>query len=134
MKKFFTTKPIAVDFALLILRIGFCGFMLVHGWGKLETLMGSEPIKFYNLFGMGAKASLALAVFGELVAPAFLLVGLFSRLAAIPGIIAMVVAVFGAHKDSIFGDGEHAFLYMIVFFVLLVTGPGKFSIDKTIYK
>ena len=57
-----------------------------------------------------------------------------TRLAAIPLIIAMSVAVFFSHHGRIFGDGEHAALYLAGYMALLFTGPGKISMDRLIGK
>ena len=70
------------DLSLLLLRLCAGGLMVPHGWGKLNRLMtGLEAgeVKFYNWMGIGTEASLGLAVFGELVAPAFIVLGLFTR-------------------------------------------------------
>jgi putative oxidoreductase len=60
--------------------------------------------------------------------------GLFTRLACIPLIIAMAVALFYAHKGDFFGAGEKATLYLFGYLALLFTGPGKISMDKLIGK
>lgn len=94
--------------------------------------MGDAEIKFFDI-GIGETASLALAVFGELVCAALLTLGLFTRFALVALVITMLVAVFGAHKGEILGDGEHAFLYLVAYVALLITGPGKFSADKALF-
>lgn len=132
MKKFLVTRLYAPDFAILLLRLGFGSLMAVHGWGKLGDLMNGGKIEFYDI-GIGETASLALAVFGELVCAALLTLGLFTRFALVALVITMLVAVFGAHKGEILGDGEHAFLYLVAYVALLITGPGKFSADKALF-
>jgi putative oxidoreductase len=106
----------ANDFGLLVLRLGMSGLMLTHGIPKL-------PI------GVGATASLALAVFGEVVAPAFLIVGFLTRWAAIPAAATMAVAAFVVHWSDPIADKEMALLYLIGFAVLIATGAGHYSID-----
>ena len=52
--------------------------MVPHGWGKLERLrtgLAAGEVKFYDWMGLGTEMSLGLAVLGELVAPAFIVVG-----------------------------------------------------------
>jgi putative oxidoreductase len=132
MKKFLVTRLFAPDFAILLLRLGFGSLMAVHGWDKLGDLMNGGKIEFYDI-GIGETASLALAVFGELVCAALLTLGLFTRFALVALVITMLVAVFGAHKGEILGDGEHAFLYLVAYVALLITGPGKFSADKALF-
>jgi putative oxidoreductase len=70
-----------------------------------------------------------LVVFAELFASILLLAGLASRMALIPLIINMLVAFFIVHAADPFANKELAFLYLIVYIALMITGPGKFSID-----
>jgi putative oxidoreductase len=68
-------------------------------------------------------------VFSEFFCSIFLLAGLFTRLVVIPMIVGISVAIFKAHNGEIFGDGEHAALFLTGFLVLLIVGPGKLSVD-----
>ena len=73
-------------------------------------------------------------IFAEFFCGVFILLGLFTRLACIPLIISMSVALFYAHKGDFFGDGEKATLFLLGYLALLFTGPGKVSMDKLIGK
>jgi len=42
----------------------------------------------------------------------------------------MGVAVFVIHHSDVFGEAEHATLYLSAYLVLLLTGPGKVSLDR----
>lgn len=126
--------PPTVNLALLILRIGVGLLMLTHGLDKFDTLVGGESIKFPDPIGVGATASLALAVFAELLCSIFLMVGFATRLAAIPLLITMMVAALVIHAEDPFGKIELALLYAIIYVVLLFTGSGAISIDRLIYK
>ncbi len=55
-----------------------------------------------NFMGIGSTASLALVVFAEFFCGLFIVIGLFTRLAAIPLIIASCVVVFKAHNMATF--------------------------------
>ena len=135
MKKIFSTRYTAnsVNFALLILRLSLGGLMIPHGYDKLMHFSKYASM-FANPFHIGTSASLALTIFAEFFCASFIVAGLMTRLAAIPLIIAMSVAVFYAHHGQIFGDGEHAALYLFGFIALLFTGPGKISMDGVIGK
>ena len=130
MKKLLSTKYSAAAFniAMLILRIGACGLMIPHGYDKLIHFT-SYKAKFMNFLGMGPTLSLALVVFAEFFCALFVLIGLFSRLACIPVIVAMCVALFKSHDGDIFGKGEHAALFITCYLVILIVGPGKISAD-----
>lgn len=116
------------DLALLILRLGFGGFMLTHGIPKLEML--SDPSQFGNPIGLGSTASLILCLIGEVVAPIFMIIGFKTKLAAIPAVLTMAVAAFIVHAADDLGTKEHALLFLLAFLVIFLAGPGKYSIDK----
>lgn len=135
MRKLLSTKYSAGAFsaAMLILRLAPGILMMAHGYSKLIHF-GEMQHKFMNFLGMGSTMSLALVVFAEFFCSLFLIIGLFTRLAAIPLIIATCVMVFKAHNGDVFGDGETAALYLTGYLVLLFVGPGRVSVDSMIGK
>lgn len=135
MKKLFSANYSAGAFnaAMLILRLSFGILMMSHGYQKLMHF-GDMQGKFMNFMGLGSSISLSLVVFAEFFCSLFLILGLFTRLAAIPLIIATCVMVFKAHNSDVFGDGQTAALYLTGYIVLLFVGPGKVSVDGMIGK
>ena len=135
MRKLFSTKYSAGAFsaAMLILRLSFGILMMMHGYDKLINFSTLQH-KFMNFMGIGSTMSLALVVFAEFFCSLFLILGLFTRLAAIPLIIATCVMVFKAHNAEVFGDGQTAALYLTGYIVLLLVGPGRISVDSMIGK
>ena len=135
MKKLLSTKYSAGAFnaAMLLLRVGTGVLMMNHGYGKLMKF-GSLQHKFMNFLGLGSTISLSLVIFAEFFCSMFLILGLFTRLAAIPLIITMCVVLFKVQNRDFFGDGEVVALYLTAFLVLLIVGPGKVSVDGMIGK
>ncbi len=133
MKKLFSANYSAgaVNAAMLILRLSVGILMMMHGYDKL-THFSEYQAKFMNFMGIGTSASLALVVFAEFFCSIFLILGLFTRLATIPLIIATCVMVFMAHKGDVFGEAQTAALYLTGYIVLLFVGPGKASVDGMI--
>jgi putative oxidoreductase len=131
MKKLLSTKYSAGAFntAMLLLRVGLGVLMMMHGYNKLVHFTDKQHT-FMNFMGIGSTMSLALVVFAEFFCSLFLILGLFTRLATIPLIIATLVMIFKAHKGDILGEGEHAALYLTGYLVLLLVGPGKISVDN----
>ena len=123
-----------VSMALLLLRVVIGVFMLTHGLGKLEKLFGSEPIQFPDLFGMGGTATLALAVFSEVLCSILLILGLATRVAAIPLLITMLVAAFIIHAEDGFSKQELPLLYAVIYLFISIIGAGKYSLDYLIFK
>lgn len=123
------------DYGLLILRLVF-GFSMIygHGFGKLTRLFGTEEIRFADPFGLGPAASLALAVFAEVLCSLLIMLGLFTRAALIPLIITMATAFFVAHFNDEFGQQEKVILFGFAFLSLFFTGPGRFSMDAQMQK
>ena len=117
------------NLALLILRLGFGGFMLTHGIPKINRLFES-PIKFADPFGIGETPTLILTIIGEVVAPIFIIIGYKTKWAAVPSIITMAVAAFVIHAKDDLSTKEHALLYLIVFVAIILAGPGKYSVDR----
>ena len=115
--------------ALLIARIGIAGLMLTHGIPKLISLFSEGPVQFMPVMGMSAEFSLALAVFAEVFCSVLLLVGFATRLAVIPLITTMLVALFLVHSADPFAKQEPALHYLLVYIVLLLAGSGKYSLD-----
>lgn len=115
------------DLALLLLRVGFAGFLLTHGFAKLGML--SHPADFPNPIGVGSTFSLVLALIGEFVAPIFILVGFKTKWAAIPSMITMGVAAFIIHAQDDLATKEHALLFFFAFFAIFLAGAGKYSVD-----
>lgn len=123
-----------ISLALLVLRLVVGVFMLTHGYGKLQTLIGEGPIKFADPIGIGHAASLTLAVFAEVMCSVLVIFGVTTRFAAIPLIITMLVAAFITHAPDAFGKKELPLLYASVYVAILLAGAGKYSVDYIVFK
>ena len=115
---------------LPLFRICVSLMMLTHGWAKIMKLTAGGEIKFYNFMGMGPEISLALAVIGELIAPLLIIVGYQTRYAAFFAAFTMGVAAFIVHGADPLGEKELALFYFLSFFMIMLTGPGAYSLDK----
>ncbi|HEY1025116.1 MAG TPA: DoxX family protein [Sphingobacteriaceae bacterium] len=122
------------DIALLVARVTIAILMLVHGLPKLQMLFSGEPVQFPGVFGTTPEVSLALAVFAEVLCSVFLLAGLGTRIAAVPLIITMLVAVFMIHSADPFGKKELGIHYLATYVILLVAGSGRYSVDYVLQK
>ncbi|MCL2097621.1 MAG: DoxX family protein [Bacteroidales bacterium] len=124
------THNTPISIILLILRIAFAGMLLTHGWFKLTHF--EATVNSFSAMGMGGSIAAGLAVFAEFFCALGIIVGLLYRLALIPVIITMSVAFFAVKGGRLIGadNGELAFLYLIVFVVLLLAGSGKYALDN----
>lgn len=117
------------SFGLLILRTTVAGMMLVeHGLPKLIDF-SARSASFPDPLGLGSPVSLALAIVGEVVCAIFLILGLFTRLAAVPFFLTMLTAAFIVHAADPWHKKEFALLYAIPALTLIFTGAGAFSLD-----
>lgn len=134
MNRIFSTglPPAVFNLGTFILRVAFGGFMLLgHGLVKVQNFEKMHP-DFLALGGMSSHTSLLLAIFAEAFCSALIVLGLFTRLAAIPLIFTMGVAVFVATQPPLMQNGEKALLFMSGFIAVLFLGPGKWSLDGLI--
>ncbi len=104
-----------------------------HGIGKVSDLFAGRT-EFFDPFGIGGVASLALVAFAEFVCALAVVLGYKVRWAAMPVIASMTVAVLLFHGDDGFADRELALLYAGSFVTLMLTGGGKFSADELLGK
>jgi putative oxidoreductase len=129
-------------FALPILRAGLGIILLAHGCQKLFGMFG----------GMGLNANAALferlgyhpgMFWGTLVGctetfgGALLVLGLFTRPAALSVIIFMMFSIhFTSAKGFFWSQGgmEYSILILLVALVFFIRGGGEYSVDKTIGK
>jgi putative oxidoreductase len=142
-------EEMPVSIGLLILRIGIGGYLITHGLGKVQMLLAGGADKFGDPIGLGSTLSLALVTMSEFLCALLIILGLATRLAAVPVVISMAVAAFvihagdpwtmGAAANAFFSGAsktwfskEPALLYLIPFLSLVFTGGGRLSIDGLI--
>jgi putative oxidoreductase len=124
---------------LLVLRVYFFWQLFMTGKGHLANI--GKVSDFFVSLGilfptLNAYLSSTVECFGSLL----LIVGLASRLTAIPVAVTMAVAYLTADLEvvaSIFSDPDKfvkadPFPYFVCALIVLVFGPGRFSIDALI--
>ena len=104
-----TTRHVPTSIGILVLRVGSGGMMVAgHGLSKLSRFAEMAG-KFPDPLGIGNEASMALAVFAEFFCAIAIVLGLATRLAAIPLVINMLVAGFIVHAADPWKRKERAF-------------------------
>jgi putative oxidoreductase len=102
----------------------------VHGLDKMMNF--SQLVDGYpNILGFGSYMTLMVTIFCEFCCSLFLIAGLLIRIMLLPMIAAMAVAFFDVH-DGFLPEGELSLIYMCVFILLYIVGPGKYSLDYLI--
>ncbi len=126
---------------LLAIRLYWGWQFFQTGKGKLMNL--ERTTGFFAELGLPLpKMQAMLAGTTECVGGLFLLVGLFSRLTAVPLIFTMIVAYLTAHRETvtgIFSDSDAfvsapPFLFLFAAIIIFVFGPGTASVDQLLKK
>jgi putative oxidoreductase len=137
MKKFFSTNysQSAFNLATLALRVGFGLLICIdHGLSKLMHF-SNMAASFFDPFHIGHRISLALVVFAEVFCAILLVLGLFTRFAALVLVINMAVAATVLfHKGLPLGQMEPALVFLVAFISILLVGPGRISVDSAMGK
>src|SRR5690606_41337496 len=105
------------------------GLMLTHGTTNLIRAFSGEEVSFADPLGMGQVVTFTFAIFAEFICSVLIILGLGTRLAAIPLIITMAVVAFVVHIDDGFARQELPLLFLVGFILLFFTGGGKYSLD-----
>ena len=119
----------------LLLRLVFGYFWLETGWAKLHNLEFFAG-RFVEWGIPWPMLSTTVSGATDLIGGALLIVGLGTRLAAIPMIVNMLVALAVVVLPTITTFNEFVeldeVLYVCVLFWLLMAGPGKASLDHVL--
>ncbi|MBQ2779690.1 MAG: DoxX family protein [Bacteroidaceae bacterium] len=124
-------SPVAASALILAARIIFGMFFLSHGIDKLMAF-SALAISFPDPLGIGSTLSLVSIIFAEVVCSLCIIFGVLFRLALLPMIFAMCVALIAIHGNAPFVVREPALIYLSIFVLLLLSGAGYFSIDTMI--
>ena len=121
--------------ALLLLRLSLAAIFLPSGWGKIHDL--AKVTSYFTELGIPMPHANAILVsMTELGCGALLLVGLAARLAALPIVANMAVAIVTAKRDDVHGVVDlfalDEFLYIVMSLVVVVLGSGLISLDTLV--
>jgi putative oxidoreductase len=119
--------------ALLLLRVGFGGMMLA-GHGLRNVMNVREISSFPDPLGLGSFLSLMLAIFAQFFCAVLLMLGIGTRLAAIPLVIAMLIKLAVAQSSEPWAMKELTAAYLVAFVTILVAGGGGFSLDRFLWR
>ena len=140
---FVASTPFLLNLALLILRVALGVCFVVHGLGKLG-LVGpgnmSGFVSWLKSLGVPAAAMQArVAMLSELIGGSLIALGLCTRVAAFFCLVAMLVAASIGHKGGGYlitnnpPGREYALNLAILMLVLILIGPGLYSLDHLLF-
>src|SRR4051812_11541603 len=117
----------AKSFALLFGRLGVGLVFMSTGWGKIHSL--DKVTSFFTELGIPAPGFHAVFVsWTELLCGTAIVLGVLTRLAAIPLVISMIVAILTAKRKDLHGLFDlvtfDEFTYIVLLVMLVILGPG----------
>lgn len=129
------TLPNPVSLGLLALRLVAGPAMMFHGWGKIQN-----PFDWMGPEAATPALFQALAAISEFGGGLCWLLGLFTPLLSAGMVCTMIVAVYThaiQRGDPFVGMGgpsyELASLFLSIGLLLMLAGPGKFSLDRQFF-
>jgi len=129
-------QTVGQSLLLLALRLIYGGQFLLTGHGKLTHL--ERTTEFFSSLGIPAPGFHAALVGGtEMIGGALLVLGLGTRLAAVPLTISMVVAYLTAHREDAFRSlddftSQAPYPFLLACLLLLAFGPGRAALDALV--
>jgi putative oxidoreductase len=127
------------DVPLLLLRLNMGLLFCLDGWAKLHNLPDITAY-FQELHIPAPHAQAVFVSWTQLLCGGLLVVGLASRLAAVPLMGTMAVAILTAKiaQGKIHGvydlAGTDELTYLLILLAIVVLGPGKLALDRLIEK
>ena len=119
----------AFNFALLVQRVATGLLLLIgHGLPKISDFHVLAT-SFYDPLRIGHRLSLILVILAELFCSMFIVLGLFTRIAALIIVINMSVAVFIANHGMPLKNVELGAIFLTSAFTIMILGPGRVSVD-----
>ena len=127
---------VSADVGKLLLRLALGVLVLLHGLAKI----GSGPGDIAGLVEKaGLPGSFAYAVYiGEVVAPIALIVGVWTRLAALVVAVNMAVAVALVHMGELLSRSEGGGwalelqgMFLFTALAIALIGPGRYALTRS---
>lgn len=120
--------------SMLVFRIAVSvELMVAHGLKKIGVGV-AEAEQVPNPLALPDALNQSVAVAANLFFPWLIIVGLFTRLAALPILGVTLTGYFVVHWNDSLLEKDMPFMYSIAYLLLLVIGPGKYSADYLIHR
>jgi len=136
-KKLFSSEMPSWDVtngALLAFRVLVSISMInTHGWKKITDIEGTIA-HIPDPFGIGGVLSAYLSVGANIFLAGFVALGVFTRLSSIGILSVTLVGFFIVHGNDPWPVRDVPLMYSLAFLLILVLGPGKYSLDEKISK
>lgn len=134
MNKFFLSSPLWQNNGIALIRIVVGAFLIYHGWEMFNAAKMNEYLQ-WDMFknSSSAKAMVYAGKASELAAGILLVIGLFTRIAAILVIGTLGYIAFFVGHGKIWYDDQYPFLFVLLALVFLFMGGGRLSLDNLLF-
>ncbi len=124
-----STSSLSKDLGQFFLRVS-SGLLLlcVHGMPKLLNWR-TEILHIDDPLHLGNGLTLFCAIFAEVICSIFIILGLYTRLATLPILFLLFVAMIVVHAGWTLEQGQFGWLLIISFGSIALIGPGRYAID-----
>ena len=127
-------SPAWTDYGLLALRIAMGAIFIMHGYAKITGFGVAGVSKMLGGIGFPAPELFAyLLMYGEVATGIAIILGALTYWASLFQLVVAIVAGVFVHfpKGFSVGDGGYEFVMLLgaAAFLLLTSGPGKYSVD-----
>lgn len=124
------SRATSADLGLVYLRVTASLLVLVvHGLPKAMHY-ASQAATIEDPFHLGRTVSIVFAIFAEVICPPLMILGIATRLAALPILIVTAVALGFVHRDWPLADGQFAWMLPILFGTIAIAGPGRIRFGR----
>ena len=126
------------DHAPLVLRLAVGVIFAMHGWQKLQGGLPGVTGLIASLGFPAPELFAVLLITAELGGGILLILGLLTRWTAVSLLIVSLVALFVVHLPNGFfantGGYEYILMLLAASVSLMLTGAGKWSLDRIVWK
>lgn len=122
------------DLALLAFRVAVSAqLIVVHGLKKLGIGV-TQAENVPNPLHLPQAINQIFATSANVIFPLFIIFGVLTRLATLPILAVTLTGYFIVHGNDPLPERDVPFMYSIVFLLILILGPGKYSIDNILHR
>ena len=127
------------DLAYLLVRVTAGAFVLVHGWTKATVMTHAGLTGYFGKLGLEPAGFWAYYIpFNETVVALLVVVGLWTRPAALLLVIEFIVLIIAVHVPRGYGMAvngvEFPLFWLFILIAVLLRGGGPYSLDRKIGK
>ena len=125
-----TKDSILSTAGITLVRVCVGVFLVYHGFELFDSSIVNKYLSWEVFKTPYGKELVYVGKSLELFAGLLFVLGLFTRLACVLIIGVMGYISFFVGKGIIWYDDQHPFLFVLIAILFLITGPGKWSLDK----